>query len=263
VKALASALGEIRSVAGVLRDERSTERIGHVLVSGMLAEQLARLLADGAEPGAVVTGDTSQLAGSSVVVHVIAAEPSAADEDLVRQADRAGIPLVLVQLWPQADWTPPFLLTPFVVECSAGAGFPVPEIARSIAKGVETPAALARRVPVLKDIVARRAVATAAVRAAILGSRGSGSQGTRPLIALEQARLVGQLGNLEDTTDGNASLAALGGIAASVVAFGFVFRGVARNTRRVLPTPLANAAVAAAGTWIIGEAFRRLEHRLP
>jgi hypothetical protein len=75
--------------------------------------------------------------------------------------------------------------------------------------------------------------------------------------------MLAELRNLEDAKDGRESLAVLGGIAASTVALGFVFRGVARNAQRALPGPLSNAAVAAAGTWILGEAFRRLGDRLP
>jgi uncharacterized protein (DUF697 family) len=263
VRTLTAALGELRSVAGVLRDERDTAPSRPVVVSGMLAEQLARLLADGAEPSAVLTSDTPRLTGSCVVVHIIAGDPSSADEDLALNADRAGIPIVLVQLWPQEDWTRPFLLTPFIVECSAGAGFPVPEIAGRIAQAVERPAALARRVPVLKQAVASRVVRATAIRAAILGIVGSRSRAARPLITLEQVRMLAELRNLVDAKDSRESLAALGGTAASVVSAGFVFREVARNARRVLPGPLANATVAAAGTWILGEAFRRLEQRLP
>lgn len=263
MSAITAVLGELRGVAGAFRDERDTGPIGPLFVSGMLAEQLARLLAEGSEPGAVITGDTSRLAGSSVVVHVIAGDPSSTDEDLVRDANRAGIPIVLVQLWSQADWTPPFVLTPFVVECSPGTGFPVPEIADRIARAVERPAALARRVPVLKQTVARRAVGATAVRAAILGAIGARSKAARPQITLAQVRMLAELRNLEDGTDDRESLPALGGMATSVVSLGFVFRQAARNARRVLPSPLANAAVAATGTWIVGEAFRRFGDRLP
>ena len=263
MRSLIPALREVRSVAGVLRDGLDSTPVGPVLVSGMLAEQLARLLADGSEPGAVITGDVSRLPGSSVVVHIVAGDPSSGDEDLVRSADRADIPVVLVQLWPQVDWTPPFLLTPFVVECSAGAGFPVPDIAGRIAQAVERPAALARRVPVLKDSVAGRVVGSTAVRAAILGTVGARSRAARPVITLEQVRMLAELRGLEEAADDRESFAVLGGMAASVVALGFVLRGVARNAQRALPGPIANATVAAAGTWILGEAFRRLEHRLP
>jgi len=38
---------------------------------------------------------------------------------------------------------------------------------------------------------------------------------------------------------------------------------VARRTRGVVPAPLAQAAIAAAGTWAIAKAFDAVESRLP
>ncbi|MGH3065783.1 MAG: hypothetical protein ACRDOF_05710, partial [Gaiellaceae bacterium] len=105
------------------RNELSPEGAGPVVISGMLAEQLAKELGAGAVAGAVVVDDGTRAATAEVLVHVVAGEPSDADETLVRSADQRGAPVVIVQLWPQADWTPPFVLTPFVVECRAGEGF--------------------------------------------------------------------------------------------------------------------------------------------
>jgi hypothetical protein len=53
------------------------------------------------------------------------------------------------------------------------------------------------------------------------------------------------------------------GGAAAVLAAGLAFRGIARNLRTVLPAPLANAAVAAAGTWTLARAYQAVEQRLP
>ena len=75
--------------------------------------------------------------------------------------------------------------------------------------------------------------------------------------------MLGELSNLDGAEARGDSLPVLGGLATSVIALGFVFRGAARSAQRVLPAPLANAAVAAAGTWVVGEAFRRFGNRLP
>jgi hypothetical protein len=136
VKPLGSVLGEVRAVADVVRGSVEERSAGPVLVSGMLGEQLARELSAGAVPGAVVVGDKGRLAGASVLVHVVAGELSETDDELVQAAERRAVPVVLVQIWPQEDWTPPFVRTPFVVECKAGAGFPVPEIAARIVEAV-------------------------------------------------------------------------------------------------------------------------------
>ncbi len=263
MRAPPAVLGEVRRVAEAFRNERDTSPVGPVLVSGMLAEQLARLLGEGAPPGAVISSDSAPLAGSSVVVRMIAGDPSSADEDVVRQAGSEDIPVVLIQLWPQAEWTRPYVLTPFVVECRAGEGFPVPEIAARIVEAVERPTALATRIPAIESRVARRVIVTSSVRAAILGAVGARSKPARPLITLEQVRMLGELSNLSPDKGRGESIPALAGLTASTLASGFVFRGAARSAQRVLPGPLANAAVAAAGTWLLGEAFRRFGNRLP
>jgi hypothetical protein len=260
VKAVGPLVGEVRGIVSELREGLDRSPPGPVLVTGMLAEQLARQLGEGADPGAVVALDTSRLAWSSVLVHVMAGEPSPADEELVQHADRNGVPVVLVQLWPQEDWKPPFVLTPFVVECSPGAGFPVSEIAARIVEIVESPVTLARRVPVLEEKVVEAVVGLAVVRSALL-ALSSRSRAARPVITLEQIRMLADLRLLREAPAGPDALKSLAPLGATALAAGLVLRGIARKARGALPRPLADAAVAAAGTWTLGEVFRRLERR--
>jgi hypothetical protein len=257
-----AAVLEARSLAGALQDASKVHPTGPILVSGMLAEQLARELAAGSEPGAVIVGDASGLRGAAVVVHVIAGEPSPADDELVRDADHHGVPVVLVQLWPQADWTRPFVLTPFIVECRTGEGFPISKIARRIVEATEHATQLAARAPVLRDAVARAVVGTAAIRAAVLGVLGMGEGRTRPLLALEQVRMLVDLRAFADAPTRSGALPALAAPAAATVGAGFLLREAARQGRRVVPAPIVNAAVAAVGTLALGVAFRRYADRL-
>jgi hypothetical protein len=221
------------------------------VVSGMLAEQLARELGRGAQPGAVVVREDASVAGAEVVVRVIAGEPSAEDSALVRAADAADVPVVLVQLWPQEKWTSPFVLSPFVVECRAGEGFPVREIADRIAEATE-------RVPVLQDAVGDRLVRGSVVRAALRGALGSA---TRPALALEQMRAVSRLRALDSPAGATADPRALAGLAAAVYASGFAFRSAARKARGTLPAPLVDAVVAGAGTWALTKGLQALQDR--
>ena len=254
---LRSVAFETRDLMRAMKDELDPAAAGQVVVSGMLAEQLARQLSAGADPGAVTVGDASQLAGAAAVVHVIAGEPSSADESRVRTADRAGVPVVLVQLWPQEDWTPPFVLSPFVIECRAGEGFPLEEIAGRLAEAAEHAPALASRIPALRDAVTRSVVRGATLRAALLGAAASRKGASRPVLALEQARLLARLRTMETPGATSEELPALVGVAAAAVAASFALREVARTARGFLPAPLANVAVAAATTWALGEALRR------
>ena len=191
-------------------------------------------------------------------MRIVAGDPTEDDDAAVRDADRRGIPVVVVQLWPQAEWTRPFVLTPFVVECRAGEGFPLEEIADRIVEASEHDAELAARIPVLWPAVKKSVVRRTVVRAAALGVLSRGR--VRPLITLEQIRMVSRLASLEGRAGPNASgaMSSLGGTAGAVLASGVAFRELARVARRVLPAPLADGLVAGSGTWAIARAARAL-----
>jgi hypothetical protein len=249
------ALSTVRTVQG----ELSATGSGSVVVSGMLAEQLAKELGAGAEPGAVRVTEREDLAGAEAAVRMIAGDPSEEDVAVVEAADRAAIPVVLVQLWPQADWGRPYVLTPFVVECRTGEGFPVGTIASVIALAVERPTTLAARIPVLHEPVARSIERGSLVRSALLGLLGAKTGGTRPLLALEQVRMLARLLSLEpaERRPEEAQLAA--GLGAVTLAASFGLRSLGRAGRGRLPGPATDALVAAAGTWALAEAARRID----
>lgn len=262
VPGIGAGVREGGKLMGALRAEHAGA-VGSLVVSGMLAEPLARELGAGALPGAVLVREGGTLAGAEVVVRVIAGEPSAEDRSLVDAADRAGIPVVLVQLWPQAKWTEPFVLTPFVVECRPGEGFPVGEIADRIAEAVERAPALAGAIPVLRRAVEEDVVRGSVIRAAILGALGARRGPSRPALALAQAQTVSRLRALDPQLAGTSpDPRALAGTAALVYASGFALRALARAGRGKLPAPLVQAAVAAGGTWALAEGVKRLERLL-
>ena len=67
----------------------------------------------------------------------------------------------------------PFVLTPFVVECRAGEGFPVDEIADRIVEATESSAVLASRAPVIEEATRGRLVKSAVLRSALIGLAGA------------------------------------------------------------------------------------------
>jgi len=252
---------EAREAVRTVQDKKAEDPVGAVVVSGTLAEQLARELGAGAEPGAVVVRDPPSIAGAEVVVRILAGDPAALEDALVRAADAVGTPVVFVQLWPQANWRPLFVLSPFVVECRAGEGFPVPDIARAIARSVAHPEALAARVPLLERSVESGVVVTAVARAALLGAVGTRRRGpARPLITLTQLRMLSSL----RATEGSEAQKELppAAVAGATLAASFALRAAARSATRFLPVPLVNAAVAAGGTLALAELLRRLQGRL-
>lgn len=247
-----SLVDEARRVGFAVREDASPDPARPIAVSGMLAEQLVKELSAGADAGAVVVGAADAARRAEVLVRIVAGDPTPEDDELVRVADAAGTPVVIVQLWPQAEWTKPFVLTPFVVECRAGEGFPVREISARIAEAAANDTALGIRAPVLADAVRSGAIRSAVIRSALIGFAGSRSGASRPLLTLEQVHLLSRLRTSSGVTaDDELRLRAAG--AAGVLAGGFALRGVARSLRGFLPAPLANAAVAAGGTWALAK----------
>ena len=250
---------EASGVVKTVRSELAATGAGPIAVSGMLAEQLAKELRAGADAGAVIVSEA--VAGARVLVRIVAGVPSDEDDALVRAADRAGVPVVIVQLWPQEDWRPPYVLSPFVVECRTGEGFPVPTIAALIAQVVEHPATVAARIPVLREPVLAGVKRAAMVRSALFGLLGAKSGATRPVLALEQVRLLAQLIAAQPAERRHEEVHIAAGVGAVTLAASYGLRAVARAARGRVSTPLTDAAVAAAGTWALAEALRRIEAR--
>ncbi|MDW8338027.1 MAG: hypothetical protein RMM28_02670 [Thermoleophilia bacterium] len=247
---------EAATVALAARGARARGAPGALGVSGPLADQLARELAAGAAPGAGRTV-AEPAPGLAAFVLVIAGEPSERDRALVAAADRLGVPVVLVQIWPQAEWARPYVLSPFVVECRAGEGFPTAEIALRVAEAVEDAPELGARVPVLRAAAAALVVRRSVARAALLALRGQ----PRAALTLEQLRPTSELRALAGAAPAGVPHGLLA-TAGAVALAGVALRELARAARRVVPAPLANAAVAAAGTWALASAARRLGARI-
>lgn len=258
---LRSLVDEARRLGFMVRDDADPDPAGPIGVSGMLAEQLAKQLSAGAPPGSVVLGAAEVVARAEVLVRIVAGDPTDEDERLVALADAQGVPVVLVQLWPQADWTRPFVLTPFVVECRAGEGFPLPEIADRIVEAAENDATLSARAPVLADAARAGAIRSAVMRAGLIGLAGLRLGVSRPLLTFEQVRLLSRLRTVSGTVaDDELRVRAAG--AGAVLASGFAFRGLSRALRGYLPAPVVNAAVAAGGTWALAKLAEAAEAKL-
>jgi hypothetical protein len=254
-------VNEARRVGAEVTAEAEPASVGPVAVSGMLAEQLAKELGAAATPGAVVVGGAELVGRAEVLVRVIAGDPTPEDDQLVRAVDAQRVPVVLVQLWPQADWTKPFVLSPFVVECRTGEGFPVSEIADRIVEATENASVLGARVPAIAEASRTGLVKTAVVRSALIALAGSRLGVSRQLLTLEQIRLLLQLRTTSGSPVADETRLRAGG-AAAVVAAGFAFRQAARSLRTIVPGPVADVAVAAAGTWGLAKAFELTESRL-
>jgi uncharacterized protein (DUF697 family) len=243
-----------RTLLQLVREARDGPRpSGPILVDGPLASHLARSLAEGGEPGLVVTARDP--AAAACFVCVLGGAPKPEQLALLRRAARAGTPTVAVQT---GDAQPhvPYVLAEDVVDCTPGQGFPVEEIAAAIVRGLgREAAALAALLPVLRPAAQRRLTLQAAGLAAGVAAAPWSSGAHLPVLVPLQARLLRDL----DVTAGRPQPEL--GVSVGPELGGALAAGIAgRRLVRGLPFrgPLVRAAVAAGLTTGLAAAATRL-----
>jgi uncharacterized protein (DUF697 family) len=235
--ALVSLVREVRRGSG---DQRPLAVAG----ARELLPIIARQLREGGDPTAVVEG---RVENAAVLVWV-----GAPDEDALRAANRAGVPIVAVT---DADEVP-YVLATDLVRVPPGRGFPVDEIAHAVARKLgEDGTALAARLPALRRAVCDELIRSFAKKNAIIAAAVFIPGVDLPVLTLNQARLVLRIALAHgQEIDKDRALELLG-----VVGAGFGLRTVARELLDVVPVAgwAVKGAVAYAGTKAIGEAAVR------
>jgi uncharacterized protein (DUF697 family) len=246
-------LGLVKEMRVAASDERS------IVVAGAreLAAVLARELGRDAAPGAVRT--EGSLEDAAVVVYVLAGPPSPEDVAQLRLADLGGVPVICVRsarggVVPDEDV--PYVLATDVVEVPAGAGFPLDEIVERLASRLgEKGTNVARRVPVLRDTVARHLVASFSTKAAWTAAAWFVPGGEFLPLTIRQTRLVLRIAHVYGHDVDPTKMPEVG----AVLAGAYGWRGVARRAMSALPLPhwAVRGGVAYAGTRAVGEAAIR------
>jgi uncharacterized protein (DUF697 family) len=261
--ALPVSIGALR---GLIKEVQVSARDDKPLVVGgarELAAVLRRELARGAKPGGVRQIDDPR--GAAVLVYVLGRAPTPEDEQALKRARRARVPVVAVAAGDVADdVTIPFVLATDVVRVRSGEGFPVDAIARVIASRLgEDGAPLAARLPVLRRPVADVLVSSFSRRCGVLGAAVFLPGADLPVLALHQVRM---LLRLEQAYGLDADPRERAPELLATVGAGLGLRAVARQLLGVVPVAgwAVKGAVAYAGTRALGEAaIRRLEIRAP
>lgn len=249
-----------RDVLGLVREHRRAEsERPHLLVSGILAEELARKLRADGDARAVRTAGPPEEAAA--LVHVTAGALTPDAEASLRAATRALVPVVVLQTG-DASAELPYVLATDVLVCAPGKGFPVDELAELLAArlGPQGPA-LAAALPVLRGAVQERRAEEGAVVAGVLAATG-GDEPRLPLLALGQARTlldVARAQGAETAAGPREAAEAVGVPLAASVGAGLALRTLVR--RLPLRTRLLDGAIAAAATYALATAFRRLGRR--
>ena len=235
------------SVIGVLREVRrgsGDKRPLGVAGARELVPLLARDLRTGGDAAAVVE---DRVEGIAVLVWV-----GAADEERLRAASKAGVPIVAVT--DKASL--PYVFAGDHVRVPPGQGFPVDKITEAIAAKLgEDGTALAARLPALRPAVCKQLIAQFSKRNALISAAIFIPGVDMPVLTLNQIRLVLRIAlAYGQEVDKERATELLG-----VVGLGFGFRAVARELLDFIPVAgwAVKGGVAYAGTKAVGEAAVR------
>jgi uncharacterized protein (DUF697 family) len=243
---LSRKLGPLALISLVREVRRGTGDRRPLAVAGSreLLPIIARQLREGGDPSAVVEG---QLENAAVLVWI-----GPPDEDALRTANRAGVPIVAVS---DADEMP-YVLATDIVHVPPGQGFPVDEIGHAVARKLgEDGTALAARLPALRRAVCDELIRSFSKKNAIISAAVFVPGVDLPVLTLNQARLVLRIAlAYGQEIDKERAFELLG-----VVGVGFGLRTVARELLDLVPVAgwAVKGAVAYAGTKALGEAAVR------
>jgi uncharacterized protein (DUF697 family) len=234
------------TVVAALRELRAGGERGVIAVDGapQLVPILARDLREGGDAGAVREG-----AGEDAAALVWIGEP---DEEKLRAADRAGIPIVAVT---ERDHVP-YVLDTDVVRIRPGQGFPLDEIAAALAHKLDKAGPpLAAALPVLRDAVVDELIRSTARQNALVAGAVVVPGVDFPVLTLNQVRLVLRIAQAYGQEVDRSRAAEV----AAVLGAGFGFRAVAREALGIVPFAgwAVKAGIAFTGTKALGEAARR------
>jgi uncharacterized protein (DUF697 family) len=239
---------------GLLRELRTAaQETRPLVVAGPLAEQLAKELSRGAAAGAVRVGGRVQDAGC--LIRLLAGAPTDEDEQELKAAKRAKVPVVVVQTGTE-DFDIPYVLATDVVKCRPGEGFPIEEIAAAVAARLgEAGTVLAARVPVLREPLCRELIESFSRKNGILAVAIFVPGADFPVLTLNQIRLVLRLAAAHGVEVDQQRLPEV----LATVAAGFGFRAVARQLLGAVPFAgwAVKGGVAYGGTRALGEAAMR------
>jgi uncharacterized protein (DUF697 family) len=252
------------AVLGMLKELRAGAQREHALVvSGAreLAAVLRRELARGGVTAAV--REQGPLEGATAVVHVLAGPPDGDDEQLLKDAGRARIPIVVVVAGSGEIGHIPYVLEHSVVRVGSASGFPIEEIARKLARALgESGTPLAARLPVLRRAVCDELIRKFSRQNGLVGMAVFVPGADLPVLTLNQVRLVLRIADAYGFEIDRERLPEVLGVIGS----GFGFRAVARGAIGVVPVVgwALKGAIAYVGTRALGEAaVRYFEHRAP
>ena len=237
-------IGALRRLIKELQEAGDDRRPIAIGGAAELARTLERDLTRGGDPSAVRIGGP---AGAALYLHIATGD----DEASLKGARRERVPIVAVAF---SDVPLPYVYATDVVRVGPGAPMPVDAIVEAVAARLdEAGAPLAGRLPVLRDAVCARIVASFARKNGIIGAAVFIPGADLPVLALNEVRmllLLDQAHGLQlDPRERLPELVATVGAALGL-------RAVARELLDLVPLAgwAVKGGVAYAGTRALGEA---------
>ncbi len=254
------------AVLGILKEIRAgTEKEKPLVVAGArgLASALRKELVEGGVGSAV--REQEGVEDAAALIYVLAGPLREEDEDVLRKAGRAKVPIVCVLTGPGTEEAPaiPYVRAGDVIRVSSGSGFPVEEIGRALARRLgEKATPLAARLPVLRRPVCEELIARFSRQNALVGAAVFVPGADMPVLTVNQIRLVLRIADSYGFEVDRERIPEL----LAVLGSGFGFRALAREALGAIPVAgwALKGAVAYAGTRALGEAaMRYFERRAP
>jgi len=253
------------AVYGIVKEIRSSTDDELPLAVGGAPELVAVLRRELTSRGVSSAVREGSPEGSAAFVYVVAGAVDGEDEQALKAASRARVPIVAVLTGPAASSPPtiPYVPAGDVVVVQPGHGFPVEEIGRRIARVLgEKATPLAARLPAIRRAVCDELIARFSRQNGLIGAAVFVPGADMPALTLNQVRLVLRIGDAYGFELDRERVPELLG----VVAGGLGFRALARQALGVIPVAgwAVKGAIAFAGTRALGEAaIRYFEQRAP
>ena len=242
----------------LVREVRSAAADRKPLALGGARELVDALRRELTREGDASAVEVRRIDDSAALVYVLAGAPTAEDERRLREADVAGVPVVV--LGPDPRTPLPYVLATDVLPLMPGQGFPLDDLARLLSGKIDEEATqLAARLPVLRAGVVSALIARVARQNGVLGAAVFVPGADLPVLTINQLRLVLRIAQAYGREIDAERLPEVIGTVGGAVAL----RGIARQLLAVVPVGgwAVKGAVAYAGTRALGhtamEAFER------
>lgn len=240
-----------KDLFGLVREAQSGPGyVAPVLVRGPRAAELAAALtADGDARLVTTAGDGT---AASAVVVLLESQPVTGEVELLRRATRSGRPVIAVRLRPFPEQVG-YVLAEDVLDVAADGSLPVDEVAAALVRDLpDRGAALAARLPVVRDAAIERQSLESAVTAGTLAAFSGAGKAVLPVLALAQTRTLMRLdasAGAQASSDPAVAAQVTGQSLGAALAVGLACRSLVR--RLPVRGRLVEGAVAAAGTYAL------------